>query len=181
MANTFPIAALADCGVPEIPANGTATITTNSLDKVVLYTCNYGYELRGSSQRICRGRTWDGQPPVCKNAICILYFFQINRIFYLQVSKPLFFQLLRTYTNPALYKTPKLIYVFIKKYRLYNTTNGHVDGEYPLQEAMPVFAIVLIIVCVCLAIGLLVAFLVLMKYGKYALRCYFFRMSLFKR
>lgn len=118
---------LNDCGEPEIPAHGNATITTNSMDLVVTYACEYGYELRGNTQRTCRGRSWDGQQATCVEV---------------PVSSTL---------------------------SSYSTSENPLDGQYPVNEAMPAFAIVLIVLCVALAIGLLVAFLVLMKYGK--LKC----------
>jgi len=56
-----------DCGDPGTPANGVRSLTTTTLGSVVLYECNRGFVLDGSSSRLCQATgVWSGLLPVCR-------------------------------------------------------------------------------------------------------------------
>lgn len=47
--------------------NGYVNVSNRSINGVAAYTCNLGYVLVGSVQRVCQlGGTWSGNPPQCK-------------------------------------------------------------------------------------------------------------------
>ena len=78
--------ALAFCGEPEIPAFGEVTITTVSDYQLATYNCRNGYELQGNSNTsICRGRSWEGEQP-----LCITYNLKFCLYKYLRVENVLF-------------------------------------------------------------------------------------------
>lgn len=56
-----------DCGDPGTPANGVRSLTTTTLNSIVLYECNRGFVLDGSSSRVCQASgVWSGLLPVCR-------------------------------------------------------------------------------------------------------------------
>jgi len=56
---------LADCGEPEVPANGRVTITNSTNYQEARYECDPGYDISGISIRQCYGRKWNGYQPLC--------------------------------------------------------------------------------------------------------------------
>ncbi|NWT74945.1 DAF factor, partial [Prunella himalayana] len=63
------------CPSPGNPANGRAVVLTDLLfGSKINYTCDKGYKLVGSSQRICEVSgthvSWSGDPPVCQQVSC---------------------------------------------------------------------------------------------------------------
>ena len=60
-----------DCGDPGTLANGVRRLTTTTLNSVVTYQCNRGYELDGSSSRVCQATgVWSGLLPICRG-VCV--------------------------------------------------------------------------------------------------------------
>lgn len=57
------------CDIPSPIDHGNLTILPN--DTVVLYSCEVGYTLNGSSIRVCQsdGSGWDGKTPACGKMI----------------------------------------------------------------------------------------------------------------
>ncbi len=56
-----------DCGPLSSPKDGQVIFKTTTLNSVATYTCNSGFDLIGSSERICQaGGTWSKEAPVCK-------------------------------------------------------------------------------------------------------------------
>ncbi|NXQ22274.1 DAF factor, partial [Peucedramus taeniatus] len=63
------------CPSPGNPVNGRALVLTDLLfESKINYTCDKGYKLVGSSQRICEVSgthvSWSGDPPVCQQVRC---------------------------------------------------------------------------------------------------------------
>lgn len=55
------------CGDPGIPAQGSREQTDFKIRSKVHFTCSEGYELIGSSERMCfPNGTWSGTQPFCK-------------------------------------------------------------------------------------------------------------------
>lgn len=56
-----------DCGGLPDPANGHVAATNTTFGQVVTYSCNAGYNLVGSRNRVCQSDTsWSGTPPICQ-------------------------------------------------------------------------------------------------------------------
>uniref|UniRef100_A0A3B3DJN6 CUB and Sushi multiple domains 3b n=1 Tax=Oryzias melastigma TaxID=30732 RepID=A0A3B3DJN6_ORYME len=59
------------CGDPGIPAQGSREQTDFKIRSKVYFTCSEGYELIGSSERMCfPNGTWSGTQPFCKPVQC---------------------------------------------------------------------------------------------------------------
>ncbi|XP_015755045.1 PREDICTED: sushi, von Willebrand factor type A, EGF and pentraxin domain-containing protein 1-like isoform X7 [Acropora digitifera] len=60
-----------DCGPLQIPSNGTLTGNLTTYPNKVIFTCNEGFILYGSSQRYCQSdRSWSGNETFCKARNC---------------------------------------------------------------------------------------------------------------
>ncbi|XP_067016814.1 sushi, von Willebrand factor type A, EGF and pentraxin domain-containing protein 1-like isoform X7 [Acropora muricata] len=60
-----------DCGPLQIPSNGTLTGNLTTYPNKVIFTCNEGFILYGSSQRYCQSdRRWSGNETFCKARNC---------------------------------------------------------------------------------------------------------------
>ena len=58
------------CGDPGTPENGRKLGVTYSVNSVVYFNCDLGYELVGSPDRKCLlNGTWTGTHPVCKGVV----------------------------------------------------------------------------------------------------------------
>ena len=54
------------CGSLEAPTNGSVDSNSDIVDSVAKYSCDYGFRLRGSSQRTClTSGSWDGDVATC--------------------------------------------------------------------------------------------------------------------
>ena len=74
-----------DCEHPGNVTNGMVSFDGTYLDDIATYTCNFGYELVGSSQRVCQlNETWSNMVPTCdrKFLVFALYFFICNVIYF---------------------------------------------------------------------------------------------------
>ena len=57
-----------DCGDPGIPDNGTTTGTNTTFGSVVTHTCNDGFVLVGTDERIClESGNWSASLPSCES------------------------------------------------------------------------------------------------------------------
>lgn len=55
-----------DCGDPGILSNGNTVGTTTTFNSVVNHTCNMGYALNGTNQRVClESGNWSAPLPMC--------------------------------------------------------------------------------------------------------------------
>ena len=56
------------CGDPGTPSNGARELANQNFGTTVTYTCNQGYRLVGSSQRVCLvSGAWSSQLPECQS------------------------------------------------------------------------------------------------------------------
>ena len=56
-----------DCGDLDDPENGQVSLTGITFGSKAIYTCNDGFELVGSSVRMCLATgEWMGEAPVCE-------------------------------------------------------------------------------------------------------------------
>ena len=61
-----PSTAAIDCGDPGTPTNGQRTLSSTTYNSVVTYTCDVGYTLQGTSNRICQSNgQWSESVPQC--------------------------------------------------------------------------------------------------------------------
>ncbi|KAK3728579.1 hypothetical protein QZH41_011661 [Actinostola sp. cb2023] len=59
------------CGNPGSPSNGVKTGNNHTYGAVIRYSCNKGYDLRGSSSRTCQTTgQWNGVQPTCNIKNC---------------------------------------------------------------------------------------------------------------
>ena len=59
--------AVIECDPLDKPDNGDVIIESTLFQAVATYTCNPGYELVGTAQRICSGEgIWSGVAPICE-------------------------------------------------------------------------------------------------------------------
>jgi len=66
-----PFCKLIDCGDPGTPHNGTRMLSGTRLRSTVMYSCDDGYLLIGSSMRECLdNESWSGVPPKCQLVDC---------------------------------------------------------------------------------------------------------------
>lgn len=63
--------AIAGCGTPPAPTNGTVSAPTTNIDDVATYTCNSGFALTGSATATCQPtHTWTAAPTCVAAAAC---------------------------------------------------------------------------------------------------------------
>ena len=62
---SLPYCTLIDCGYPGIPNNGKAIGTSYTYNSTVMYSCDDGYVLNGSSSLICLIGEWNASVPNC--------------------------------------------------------------------------------------------------------------------
>ena len=56
-----------DCGDLDDPENGQVSLTGTTFGSKATYTCNKGFELVGSSMRMCLANAqWMGEAPTCE-------------------------------------------------------------------------------------------------------------------
>ena len=56
-----------ECDPLDKPDNGDVIIESTLFQAIATYTCNPGYELIGTAQRICGGEgVWTGVAPTCR-------------------------------------------------------------------------------------------------------------------
>ena len=54
------------CGHPGMPMNGTVTSNGTYVTSIAEFTCNFGFELIGDSQRVCQpSGIWSNMVPEC--------------------------------------------------------------------------------------------------------------------
>lgn len=59
------------CGDPGTPENGRKLGVTYSVNSMVYFDCDLGYELAGSPERKCQlNGTWTETQPVCEGVVC---------------------------------------------------------------------------------------------------------------
>lgn len=59
------------CGNPGIPSNGMKIGSNHSYGASIQFTCNQGYTLQGSQERICQNSgEWSGSQPTCQIVSC---------------------------------------------------------------------------------------------------------------
>ena len=62
----FTIFAEIHCGPLNVPSHGSKQGNNDTVDSVVLFSCDRGYRLQGSAERKCSTLgTWDGEAPNC--------------------------------------------------------------------------------------------------------------------
>ena len=54
------------CGKPDSPSNGQVLGTLFTFGADVQFTCNAGFQLRGSDRSTCRVSGWDANTPTCE-------------------------------------------------------------------------------------------------------------------
>ncbi|XP_064397065.1 uncharacterized protein LOC135343945 isoform X3 [Halichondria panicea] len=53
------------------PENGAVTVGSNTFQSEAMYSCNSGYDLRGSSTTVCQSNSmWSNGPPFCAIVVC---------------------------------------------------------------------------------------------------------------
>ena len=64
-----------DCGTPTNPVNGQVSHTSGTaFGHTATYICNTGYNLVGSSTRMCQATgAWSGSEPTCQRMNCIYH------------------------------------------------------------------------------------------------------------
>ena len=67
---SLPNCILIDCGDPGIPNNGQAIGTNYTYNSTVMYSCDDGYILNGSSSLICLTGQWNDTHPSCDPVNC---------------------------------------------------------------------------------------------------------------
>jgi CUB/sushi domain-containing protein len=66
-----PDCELVDCGELDAPQNGRRNLTATTFNSEVVYSCNEGYRLSGSSKRTCGSDgKWTGSDPNCNPVDC---------------------------------------------------------------------------------------------------------------
>ena len=56
-----------DCGNPGMPMNGSVTYNGTYVTSVAKFTCDFGFDLIGNSQRVCQpDGTWSNMVPRCR-------------------------------------------------------------------------------------------------------------------
>ena len=56
-----------NCSTPKQPNHGTVSYNDTGYNMVVVYKCDEGYSLIGSSTRVCQSNgNWSGEEPVCE-------------------------------------------------------------------------------------------------------------------
>ena len=56
------------CGDPGTPSNGARQLANQNFGTTVTFTCNEGYRLEGSRQRVCQSNgEWSNQVAECKS------------------------------------------------------------------------------------------------------------------
>ena len=64
---SVPADSLVDCGDPGTPTNGQRSLSSTTYNSAVIYTCDVGYTLQGSTSRTCQSNgQWSGSVPQCK-------------------------------------------------------------------------------------------------------------------
>ena len=64
---TFIIIIIALCSELSAPANGSVTVTGQSVGDTATYTCDDGFELIGNASRNCKATSdWSFSVPVCR-------------------------------------------------------------------------------------------------------------------
>uniref|UniRef100_A0A669EYE9 CUB and Sushi multiple domains 2 n=1 Tax=Oreochromis niloticus TaxID=8128 RepID=A0A669EYE9_ORENI len=58
------------CGDPGVPVHGIRLGEEFTVGSVVRFSCEPGYALKGSPERTCLTRTWNGTKPLCKAIVC---------------------------------------------------------------------------------------------------------------
>ena len=54
------------CGDPGTPANGSTTVTTQTVGSIATHDCNEGFTLDGVRQREClQNGSWSDSLPIC--------------------------------------------------------------------------------------------------------------------
>ena len=66
----IPLYIVVDCGNLTDPANGQVAHTAGTIfGQTATYSCNTGYNLVGSSNRICQATSmWSGSAPTCQGS-----------------------------------------------------------------------------------------------------------------
>ena len=67
---SLPYCTLIDCGDPGSPDNGEAIGTSYTYNSIVMYSCDDGYVLNGSSSLICLTGEWNASLPNCTLIDC---------------------------------------------------------------------------------------------------------------
>ena len=68
---TVPVCKPISCGKPENVENGQWIGRQYTLNNIIRYVCDDGYELEGSEERVCRETgKWQNQSPVCNKIKC---------------------------------------------------------------------------------------------------------------
>ena len=56
-----------DCRDPGTPANGNRILLSTTYRSTVMYSCKFGYKLKGEQSRTCEASgSWSGTLPVCE-------------------------------------------------------------------------------------------------------------------
>ena len=67
---SLPANSAVDCGDPGTPTNGQRSLSRTTLGYAVIYTCDVGYTLQGSSSRTCQSNgQWSGSVPQCRGKL----------------------------------------------------------------------------------------------------------------
>ena len=68
-----------DCGDLDDPENGQVSLTGTTFGSKATYTCNKGFELVGSSMRMCLANAqWMGEAPTCERKHFIVQFHALS-------------------------------------------------------------------------------------------------------
>ena len=77
---------LGECSELANPTNGAVSVTSVTQGSIATYSCNSGYYLNGSFNRICQANgTWGGSDPTCKRTLKKLIMIWFCNIYFMGV------------------------------------------------------------------------------------------------
>ena len=88
----YNIFAVLHCGSLETPSNGTQNSSTDVVDSVATFSCDYGFRLDGSAQRSCTNDGyWNGIEATCvgQSVYTVEEMLHVNRVDNINPSKSL--------------------------------------------------------------------------------------------